>query len=383
MRQGINQLLQTLDSEPTVAEVWAQVVGIDQKLTKTGKPFLDLQCSDGGEPIKLKIWDNLPWFADCSRLAPKDTICLKAQWSKGSFGVEAQSLEIRPLSADEAELLMAGSPELLEVQEAHWLYVCDQLGKLSDPRLRELCLLFLKKHELRLRRAAAARNYHHARRGGLVEHIGGMIRLADAVAHAYPSLNRDLLLTGCLFHDCGKLWENNYGETDFIMPYSETGEMLGHINLGIELVNTLWREMMQRPEAASWKSLTPINNQVRMHLLHLIAAHHGAIEWGSPVPPKTPEATMLHYIDNMDAKMEMFTQGYATSELLAPNVYQRKMPLPANMITPLPAFLPEEVGRSAAITPVLEEPQAIVPLAAQQADESQPQSDLPGMMPLL
>ena len=105
-----------------------------------------------------------------------------------------------------------------------------------------------------------------------------------------------LLLAGCLFHDCGKLWENCYPKEDFTMPYSEAGELLGHIPLGIELVNNLWKRIMALPEADSWKTLDPPSPDVRMHLLHLIASHHGELAFGSPVFPKTPEAVALHSV---------------------------------------------------------------------------------------
>ena len=78
------------------------------------------------------------------------------------------------------------------------------------------------------------------------------------------------------------------------------------------------------------------------HLLHLIASHHGELAFGSPVFPKTPEAVALHYIDNLDAKLEMFRGAYETGEALAPRVLQRKAPLPANVVLPLPSVLPLE-----------------------------------------
>ena len=126
------------------------------------------------------------------------------------------------------------------------------------------------------------------------------------------------------------------------MPYSEAGELLGHIPLGIELFNNLWKRIMALPEAESWKTLDPASPDVRMHLLHLIASHHGELAFGSPVFPKTPEAVALHYIDNLDAKLEMFRGAYETSEALAPKVLQRKAPLPANVVLPLPSVLPLE-----------------------------------------
>ncbi|MEI8341742.1 MAG: HD domain-containing protein, partial [Verrucomicrobiota bacterium] len=186
----------------------------------------------------------------------------------------------------------------------------------------------------RFRRSAAARNYHHARRGGLVEHTAQMMRAAEAIAAVYPRLNRDLLISGTLFHDCGKLWENVLPENGFNMPYSETGEMLGHISIGIELVNSLWRKLDFTP----WAGLEPSSEDVRLHLLHLIAAHHGEKQFGSPVDPKTPEAFALHHIDNLDAKMEMLSAGYETAQQLAPGIFERVRPLPGNFVQPLAKF---------------------------------------------
>jgi 3'-5' exoribonuclease len=84
---------------------------------------------------------------------------------------------------------------------------------------------------------------------------------------------------------------------------------------------------------------------VRLHLLHLLAAHHGELQFGSPVVPKTPEASALHYIDNLDARMEMFAGAYGTAKHLAPRIRERVWPLPGNIVTPLPSFVaPEETA---------------------------------------
>jgi 3'-5' exoribonuclease len=168
-----------------------------------------------------------------------------------------------------------------------------------------------------------------------VEHVAQMMRSAEALATAYHHLNRDLLLAGVLFHDCGKLWENAYLADGFVMPYEERGELLGHITIGIELVNRLWREAADSPASATWADLRPTTEEVRLHLLHLIASHHGELAFGSPVVPKTPEAVVLHHVDNIDAKLEMFAEGYATSASLAKNVFERRRPLTGNLVRPL------------------------------------------------
>jgi len=174
-----------------------------------------------------------------------------------------------------------------------------------------------------------------------------MMRSANAISDAYPFLNRDLLLAGVLFHDVGKLWENAYAENGFSMAYTEVSELIGHIPLGMEIVNKLWKELHEDEElSASWRDLDPAPDRVRLHLLHLIASHHGEMQFGSPVVPKTPEAQALHYIDNLDAKMEMFERGYEIAPELGRNVFDRVRPLPGRLVTPLPKFAPgEAVGK--------------------------------------
>ena len=123
------------------------------------------------------------------------------------------------------------------------------------------------------------------------------------------------------------------------MPYTEISELIGHIPLGMEIANKIWRELQADDGLYnSWKDLDPPSEQVRLHLLHLIASHHGELEFGSPIVPKTPEAQALHYIDNLDAKMEMFERGYGIANELGRNVFDRVRPLPGRLVTPLPKF---------------------------------------------
>src|SRR2546430_2886541 len=164
-----------------------------------------------------------------------------------------------------------------------------------------------------------------------------MMRIANQIAPLYPQLNVDLLLAGILFHDCGKLWENALPENGFVMGYDERGELMGHISIGLELVNSFWRKV-SADNGDSWRNLTPASEDVRLHLLHLIGAHHGEKAFGSPVDPKTPEAMALHYIDNLDARLEMFAAGYTTAKPLAARIFDRVRPLPANLVAPLGKF---------------------------------------------
>ena len=136
-----------------------------------------------------------------------------------------------------------------------------------------------------------------------------MMESVLALCGVYPELNRDLIISGVLFHDTGKLWETCPPERGFGIVPELRGELLGHLSIGIELVNTLWRDLPKE----GWDAFTPSSEDLRLHLLHLIASHHGQLEFGSPVLPKTPEAALLHFVDNIDARMEMFFSAYQTT----------------------------------------------------------------------
>lgn len=314
----------------------AQIESVGQKGTRDGKPYWEVVLADAEAKLTLRAWSDSPNFHACAGL--RDGAFLEVEGEFGnhpSFGVEAKRWSCQTLGDAEREALLGGPPELRARQTADFEAVVKLVGETTDPRLRTLGEAFLAEYGERFRRTAAARGYHHARRGGLVEHTAQMMRAAEAVARVYPKLNRDLLVMGALFHDIGKLWENALPEQGFTMPYSETGEMLGHITIGVEIVNQLWRKVIAGEAAAGWAGLEPASEDVRLHLLHLIVSHHGTQEFGSPVEPRTPEAHALHHIDNLDAKLEMIFMAYANSPMLAPRIYERARPLVGNPVEPL------------------------------------------------
>ncbi len=336
---NLRQLKQAVGATPEPFRAHAQIDATAQKPTQAGKPYLEIKLNDGTESLTWRVFDGNAMFAQAAALRKGDWIELAAHWvDTGKFGLEPKNPMMRLLEDDEVQALLAGDEDAREKQRADYETIANFVNAMSDPRLLGVCSLFLQHHSDRFKRAAAARDYHHARRGGLVEHVAQMMRCAVKIAEAYPGLNRDLLVAGVLFHDCGKLWENNYAENSFNMPHSLHGELIGHISLGLEVVNKLWRQLMDSPEAAAWASLDPTNELVRLHLLHLIGSHHGEMQFGSPVLPKTPEAIVLHHVDNIDAKLEMFRRGYETSTELGNGIFERVRPLPANVVRPLAAL---------------------------------------------
>ena len=329
------------------ARFHAQAEALVEKQTRDGKPFWELTVADAEAKLTLRAWSDSPAFAFCAALAPGAFLEIEGEFSTHpAFGIEARRWSCRELEPAEVELLLGGPPELQEKQARDFEAIIEALARIADPRLHALCQLFLEEFGERFRRTAAARTYHHARRGGLVEHVAQMIRAAERIAEVYPALNRDLLVTGVLLHDAGKLWENCPEARGFTMPYDERGELIGHIAIGIELLNSLWRKLLTPERAAEWTGLTPASDDVRNHLIHLIAAHHGEMEFGSPVYPKTPEAIALHYLDNLDAKLEMMAAAYQTGTPLASRIVERVRPLPANLVRPLEKYAPTSAPSS-------------------------------------
>lgn len=346
-RISIRELKQQAGAAFQACRFFAQLDRIGEKTTKTGNPYYELTFADGEESLLLRVWHNAPMFATCGQLRGGQFLEVTGEFGMAQDGrsVDGKSWTVRVLSEDETALVLGGTPEMRERQAADFDFIRTTIAAMDDPRLRALGLIFLERFGSRMQRTAGARDYHHARRGGLVEHVAGMMRSAIQVCAAYPVLNRDLLVSGVLFHDVGKLWENAYQENGFTMPYTEVSELLGHISLGMELVNRLWRDLIDDTSVSGdWSELEPASERVRLHLLHLIVSHHGELEFGSPVVPKTPEAQALHYIDNLDAKMEMFDRGYQVSPELGRHVYERVRPLPGRLVAPLPRFLRPETG---------------------------------------
>lgn len=336
---GLNNIKQAVQNGPCEARVHVQVEAAAAKITRDGKPYCELGLADAAGHMTLRVWSDNPNYMTCDALEVHDFIELTGEFRQHQqYGLEARNWTVRALTPEEEVALLQGPPELRAKQAADWEFIVQVTSAIADPRLQAVCAAFLHEYGERFRRTAGARTYHHARRGGLVEHTAQMMRIAQEITSLYPQLNRDLLLAGILFHDAGKLWENHYSESSFGMAFDERGELLGHISIGIELVNGCWRGLQTETNLAAWRELSPSSDDVRLHLLHLVAAHHGEPQFGSPIHPKTPEAMALNYIDNLDARLEMMFAGYLTAKPLAPRIFERVRPLPSNLVKPLDSF---------------------------------------------
>ncbi|WP_425443309.1 3'-5' exoribonuclease YhaM family protein [Thermodesulforhabdus norvegica] len=174
-------------------------------------------------------------------------------------------------------------------------------GKLSCRYYRALWDAFLLDKELQkgFVKAPGAVKIHHSYLGGLLQHTVGVLRLVDAMCDIYRELNRDLILTGALLHDIGKIREYSY---DLELGVTDEGRLLGHIVIGLQIFDSLLKKVGSIPEEKS------------LLLRHLIASHHGQLEFGSPKVPMTREALVLHFADNIDARLNELNRLYDETE---------------------------------------------------------------------
>jgi 3'-5' exoribonuclease len=179
-----------------------------------------------------------------------------------------------------------------------WQELLGRIAEVQDPHVRELLTRLVAEHEDRLRIWPAARQVHHAFRGGLLEHVLKIIEVATSVADAYGA-RRDLLIAGGILHDIGKVRELAY---DVTTEYSLEGNLVGHIAIGAGMARDAIRNLPDFPAALA------------LEIEHLILSHHGAKELGSPVEPMTIEAFILAAVDDLDATIQQIRRHLADDD---------------------------------------------------------------------
>jgi 3'-5' exoribonuclease len=262
----------------------------EERRDKAGKSYLDLELADASGAIAAKAWSDSAALGQ--RFAAGEFVKFKGTVQSYREQLQLKLDHCRPVTeADRAdgfdEALVV--PSTREDVDALWRRLGEALAAdLARPEAKRLAEAALARHGEVLRLHPAAKSIHHAVRGGLLEHTVSMVELARRVAAHYPELDRDLLLLGVLFHDLGKLLE--LGATPG-SDYTQAGRLVGHIVLGRDLARELAREIPQFPA------------DLLLRLEHLILAHQGQFEFGSPVLPALAEAIALHAIDDLDSKL--------------------------------------------------------------------------------
>lgn len=265
--------------------------GRETRHTKAGKPFLKLRLSDRTGAVDCTVWEI---EAVEPNIKTGDLVSVNARVSDylGRPQLEASAIAPAPPgSAQPRDFLPSTYRDIEELKG----FLQFHIGSVYDRDYSALLQVVFGDaafFEI-FATAPAAKLYHHAYLGGLVEHTVAVAEMCDFVAQQYGRVDRDLLLTAALLHDVGKTRELTF---ETAIDFTDAGRFLGHVIQGVTLVSEKVAELPSFPETKL------------QQLLHCIVSHHGELEWGSPKRPKTIEALILHHVDNLDAKVKGFLE---------------------------------------------------------------------------
>jgi 3'-5' exoribonuclease len=264
------------------------VVSKQVKPKKTGEPYLALTVGDRTGQLEAKMWDNVEDAIDA--FEQDDFLKIKGLINKYKNRFQLTIHKVRRLGDSEidfADYLPKTSKNIDEL----WQTLNEFILSIGNPHLRTLIQSFLADPDIAqaYRNAPAAKTLHHAYIGGLLDHVVSLFRSCDLVCRNYPQINRDLLLSGAFLHDIGKIHELTYNRS---FSYTTRGQLLGHMIIELEML---------KEKVKAFPDFPP---ELQTLLEHLIITHHGQYEFGSPKLPMFPEALMLHYMDDLDSKME-------------------------------------------------------------------------------
>jgi 3'-5' exoribonuclease len=254
---------------------------------RDGNPFLTITLADKTGRIKAVVWDNVEQIAAAAN--PGDFVRVGA--AAGEFRGVMQ-LVVKSLAALEPESIHP--EEFIAGSARNVNQMFERLSGLTDSirpgPLKDLMAAFWSDADFvdLFKRAPAAKMMHHAYLGGLLEHTLSMALLADKISSHYSRVDRDLLLAGVILHDVGKIRELSYNHH---IDYTDEGRLVGHIGIGLGIVESKIRTLDGFP------------SELSALIKHMIVSHHGAREFGSPEPPKTIEAVLLNYIDEIDSRI--------------------------------------------------------------------------------
>jgi 3'-5' exoribonuclease len=262
------------------------------KTSAKGSEYLELKLADASGDLKGFLWDLRAIEGDLDLVAPDAFLKVKGQISSYNGRTQIRLDKLRFAQDAEVGELSRFFPVSRRPLEEMEQELDGLVAGIRDPWIRRLLeQLFLEDAELRaaFSRAPAAKSMHHVFLGGLLEHTLSVAAMAERACAHYGEMNRDLVVAGVLLHDVGKTAELTYQRS---FGYSDAGNLVGHIAMEAEWISRAAAAIPAFPEA------------LRLQLLHIVLSHHGKLEYGSPVLPKTPEALLVHYLDDLDGKLE-------------------------------------------------------------------------------
>jgi 3'-5' exoribonuclease len=275
------------------------VLSRQQRTTQSNKPYLNFIFCDKTGQLEGRAWEpsDPRIVKDIER---GDIVKARGCITRFNDRLQMKVEQLRRAHAGEFEKSDLMPSTIYNIDEL-WARLIGFIDSFTEPDLKRLLTTILNDPQMAtaLREAPAAKQLHHAWLGGLLEHVVSLLTLADRVAPHYPLVHRDLLLTGVILHDIGKVRELSW---DIGFEYTLEGVLLGHISIGASLAER------------TMDALPGFPPKLKTLVLHLILSHHGKLEFGSPKLPMTPEALALSFIDDLDAKMQAMASEFERAE---------------------------------------------------------------------
>ncbi len=305
------------------SDFFALLTAKEELTTKDGKPYFRVGFRDAGREVNFPLWNDTPWTTACREQWEVGMFFkVRAQFRETNYGPQLEIRKIRPVNDDDkaegfdpSMCLPASRFDPQEMYDSLVELARSINGKANDDGpnddglvdeepLAEFVLALLEQHRETLLTMPAAKYNHHAHVGGYLEHVLSVSRtckfLADKYAEMYPDmqppLRKGLVIAGGILHDIGKIRELEQTPTG--AEYTASGSLIGHILQGRDMIRETVGEH-------------PLDDETLLRLEHIIVSHQRLPEWGSPKPPMTPEALLVHYADDCDAKFQMMLLALA------------------------------------------------------------------------
>ena len=292
------QTVASLRPNQSLSEVYL-LNSCELRSARNGSLYLQMKLTDRSGTIEGRLWNASQAMGKALDGAQYVYVKGRVETYQGRLQVVADG--IKPVEPDNV-LLDDFLPHTAQDVDELYARLERAAGTVTQPQLAVLLKAFLDDEEIArgFRRCPAAVSFHQPYLGGLLEHTVNVVELAELVCDRYESLNRDLLVTSAVLHDVGKIRELTYNGP---FGYSDQGKLVGHLVIGVMMIQEKLEAMSDFPD------------DLRDVLFHMILSHHGEHEWGSPKLPMTPEALVLHHLDNLDAKVEASSREIETDPM--------------------------------------------------------------------
>jgi 3'-5' exoribonuclease len=274
-----------------VVETVYLLSGKENRTTKAGKPFFRLKLNDRTGTVDCMVWD-IDVMDPAVRTGDLVAVTGRVSEYQGRPQLEATKIALAPPGAANPRDFLPSTYRDVEELKGFLRFHVESVHDRDFSALLQVIFGDAEFFEV-FATAPAAKVYHHAYLGGLLEHTVAVAEMCDFVGQQYGRIDRDLLLTAAILHDVGKTQELSF---DTAIDFTDAGRFLGHVIQGVTLISERAARLDSFPEP-------------KLHqLLHCVVSHHGELEWGSPKRPKTIEALILHHVDNLDAKVKGFLE---------------------------------------------------------------------------